>query len=262
MTQASFQTAVNEFAGFGVPGTLYNKGPLVASSNIINSGSAANNVFGRACSFTTPAGVGQNVVNAGNTGGQVYAGIIANPQSVTLFGGTSGPLSPSLTVPNFTTIDVVSEGILVVQLDVAANIGDVAIFNNSTGVLSSRAPGTQLPNGYSNAYATVYEFSLSAPGRAVIWIRPGATVLPLSLEVIPQTTIAWVGTATTFVATVAGVLAGDTVVASFEVPPTSGAGAAEFVSAAVTGANQITFTSGSAGDTGVRVGFRVTRAPL
>lgn len=242
MTQASFQTTVNEFPGFGVAGTLYSKSPLVASSNIIVSGSAANNVFGRACSFTTPAGVGQNVVNAGNTGGQPYAGIIANPAATTLFGGTSGPLSPTLTVPNQTTIDVVSEGIIVVQLDVAANIGDVVIFNNTTGVLSARAPGTQLPNGYSNANATVYMFDISAAGLAVIWVRPGAAILPLVLQVSAPQTITWSGSGATLTHTIAGALTTDIVVATYMTNPTQGG----ILSARVTSANTITFTQSAA----------------
>jgi hypothetical protein len=244
MTQAAFQSVVNEFSGFGVPGTRWNQAPWVSSANTIYSESnSANNIFGYACSYSAPNAPGQNIVNPGNTGGQVYAGIIANPESTTLFGGSSGPLSPTLVIPNNTVISVVSEGFVVVKLNNAANIGDVVIFENATGALYSQAPETALPSGYSNANATVAEFSLAAAGLAVIWINPGAPKLQTALTIVPETEITWSGGGATLIITVAGVEVGDLVMATINTPSTE---SASLEGAVVTAANTIEFTLSAA----------------
>jgi len=241
MTQAAFQSVVNEFSGFGVPGTRWNQAPWVSSANTIFSESnSANNIFGYACSYSAPNAPGQNIVNPGNTGGQVYAGIIANPESTTLFGGSSGPLSPTLVIPNNTVISVVSEGFVVVYLNNAANIGDVVIFANATGALYSQAPGTALPSGYSNANATVAEFSLAAAGYAVIWINPGAPKLQTALTIVPESTFTWSGGAATLVlntSAVANVLPGDLVLATINNPGTQACA----LEGALAGTAQISF---------------------
>ena len=245
MGQATFQSTVSEFAGFGVPGTLYNQSPYVASANTIYSeANFANNIFGYACSYNpnNPSVAGQNTVNPGNTGSQVFAGIIANPAALTLFGGTSGPLSPSLVIPNYSIIDVVTEGILVVYLNNAANIGDVVIFNNTTGALYSQAPGTQLPSGYSNANATVYEYAITEAGLATIWIRPMAPQLPVELLIIPETTVTWSGGGATLEITATGVEVGDLVNATIQTPSTEAAS----LEGALASSGHITFTLSAA----------------
>lgn len=179
MVQATFQTTVNQYSGFGVPGEFYNQGPFVASTNILVSGeNSANNYFGRACSYAAPIGVGQNIVNVGNTGSQVYAGIISDPKSITLFGG----LDPTLLIPDNTVIPVVSQGILTVFINNGPfNIGDVVAYSTTTGELYAYAPSTaNLPSGQQNALATIYGFAESGEsGYAVIWVNPTAPKIAL-----------------------------------------------------------------------------------
>lgn len=254
MVQASFQTVVNEFSGFGIPGTLWNNAPWVGSANIlVSGGNSANNIFGYACSYASSPAPGQNIVNAGNTGGQVYAGIIANPAAVTLFNG----LTPSLVIPDNTVVDVVQEGFVVVYLNNAANIGDVVIFNNTTGALYSQAPGTALPSGYSNANATVAEFSLAGAGYAVIWVNPKAAQLTTQLLIVPETIITWSGSGATLVHAQSGVLVGDKVIATINHPSTQ---AAALLGAEVTSTGNITFTLAAA-NTGnnATIAFSVVR---
>jgi hypothetical protein len=205
----------------------------------ISEADSWKHIFGYACSYSSSPAPGQNIVNVGNTGSQVYAGIIANPAAVTLFGG----LSPTLVIPDYTVVDVVQEGFMVVYLNNAANIGDVVIFNNTTGALYSQAPGTALPSGYSNANATVAEFSLGEAGYGVIWINPSAAQLTTSLEIVPETIITWSGSGATLVHAQPGVLVGDKVIATINHPSTQ---VAALLGAEVTSSGNITFTLAAA----------------
>jgi hypothetical protein len=90
-----FQTAVNVELGAGLPGTLYDDGPVRAAPYELNSAQASYNVIG-ATAFTVVSGdpgnnAASGVVAAGGTGS--FAGILMNPKVYANYGTTAGPLA-------------------------------------------------------------------------------------------------------------------------------------------------------------------------
>jgi len=181
MAQGQFQSVVNFVNAPGTPGDLAAEAPLVSQSVIVDSDGVTPNTIGFGASYITnviPFGEGQNTVQTGNpTGTAVFAGIMANSKEQASFGGKSGPLSPTLDLADKSQVSVVSEGHMWVYMNTPSNIGDVVVYNNVTGELSCYPPSAVLPIGSSNAYATVYQFSNSAPGLCRIWLNPGVTGL-------------------------------------------------------------------------------------
>jgi hypothetical protein len=165
-----FQSEVFLQQGFGVPGEQYSDGPWRAQSYSIDSTDATNNIIGATmCSITS-----QGVCAAGNTGGTaVFAGLLVDPKDIALFGSGGIPLNPTLTVPNFTQIECATMGSYVVTLPGAAAIGDWVIYDQTTGAISTVAPGTSLPMGSSWGNAVVDYFTVAGAGLAVITMNPG-----------------------------------------------------------------------------------------
>jgi hypothetical protein len=173
------QTSVSAAQGFGIPGEFYTNQPFRVDSYTINSASAAYNVFGRACTV-----VSEGVARVGNPSGTaVFAGYLVCPKEQALYGTSGVPLAPTLTIPNQTVAEVCSMGNIVVTLDAAAAIGNVVIYDNTTGILSTIAPGADLPSGKSPGFAVVTQQTVAGAGLAVITITqtPGIPV-PAALE--------------------------------------------------------------------------------
>lgn len=172
-----FQTTVGNNIGAGVIGELYLEGPLRGQPGVLNSGTPANNVVGRAFtivddatgSFDTPADPQPLEVGAG--GSTVFAGILANPKVYSSLGtAVGGTLASTLTLPNGQIVELVQETAgLWVTLPEAFAIGDLVWYNTTTGILARTAPGTatlaghlRVPNG------VVVRFESAAAGLAVI----------------------------------------------------------------------------------------------
>lgn len=173
MSSAVPQSTVAFLQGFGVPGEIYANQAVRAQSYQLQSALASYNVFGRA--FTK---VSQGVAQAGNPAGTaVFAGILANPKTSALIGDGSNPLNPALVLPNYAQADIMSEGSIIVTLGAAAAIGDVVIYDNTTGVLATIAPGVALPAGKSYAFANVDYYTISAAGLAVITLTPSTAAV-------------------------------------------------------------------------------------
>lgn len=168
-----FQSTVNTYQGGGVPGEMYALGPHRAQSFEINSASAANNVIGTAmCTISS-----QGVCAVGNVGGtRQFAGLLVDPKNIALFGAGGIPLAPTLTVPNFTQVECATVGSYWVTLPTAAAIGDLVVYDNTTGAISTIAPGAALPAGKSFGYATVDYFTVTAAGLGVITLSPTLTI--------------------------------------------------------------------------------------
>lgn len=167
-----FQQTVSAQMAFGVPGELFDSGPKRSRSYILNSALASYNVFGSAFSVTS-----QGIAAAGNVSGTaVYAGILVNPKGSVSFGGSGGPLTPTLQLANNSQAELLTMGSIVVALPAAAAIGDVVIFDNTTGLLSTIAPGASLPTGKSFAFAIVEPYTIPSPSSgtnlAVITLTP------------------------------------------------------------------------------------------
>lgn len=171
-----FQPAVFLQCGAGVPGEMYNTYPHQAASYIINSGSAANNIIGSTvCTITSqsavePGNVGQNIIAAGGTG--IFAGFLVDPKNIALFGTGGAPLAPTLVVPNFTQVECLTMGSIWVTLPAAAAIGDVVIFSQATGQISTITPTTAVPGGSTYANAVVSFFPVAGAGLAVVTVDP------------------------------------------------------------------------------------------
>ena len=148
----------------GVPGEIFDDSPIRSQPFILSSSDAANNVFGRA--FTVVPSVDQEA-QAGGTG--AFAGFLINPKAHASFGTSGGgPLAPTLTLANNITADLLTMGSLFVTLPATANIGDLVVYNTTTGVLETIAPNASVPSGFAYAYAFVDRFNVTAAGIAVI----------------------------------------------------------------------------------------------
>lgn len=171
-----YQSEVFFSTGFGVPGELYDSGPVRAQPFTLDSVLASYNVFGRA--FTV---VSEGIAQAGNpTGTAVFAGILVAPKTQASYGSASGTLAPTLTLANNVEAELLTMGSIVVTLPAAADIGDLVIFDNTTGALETIAPGDALPALKTFANAIVDRFTVTDAGLAVIKLTD-APVAPVSL---------------------------------------------------------------------------------
>lgn len=163
--------------GFGVVGELYLEGPLRGQPGVLNSGTPANNVIGRAftladdgtASFETSADPQPMEMQAGGTG--VFAGILANPKVYSSLGTVAGgTLASTLVLPNAAVAEFVLESAgLIVTLPAAFAIGDWVYFTNATGILTTTAPGAAAPAASTRVPGgRVVYFESAAAGLAVI----------------------------------------------------------------------------------------------
>jgi hypothetical protein len=165
-----FQTTVNILQGFGVPGQRYDMSPMRAVSYILNSSSSSLNIMG-ATAFSLQAGPPDGIAVAGNPSNTEYLGILVNPEMQALFGANNQPLSASLVVNNGVVAALATMGRFWVTLPAACNVGDVVIFDNTTGALSTITPGTSLPGGKTAANASVFYYTPNASGSQLAAIE-------------------------------------------------------------------------------------------
>jgi len=170
-----FQTTVNVFSGAGVVGEFYSDSPRRAESYILDSDDATNNVFGRA--FTK---VSQGVAQVGGTG--VFAGFLINPKASVNYGILGDALAPTLTLANNVQAELCTWGTFFVLLPAAAAIGDVVLYDTTTGELSTISPGDTYPSGTLPTNAVVDYFTVSGAGLAVI---TATDVPPVPLPTTP-----------------------------------------------------------------------------
>lgn len=171
---ASFQSTVFIHQGFGVPGELFQDAPYVIRSWTLNSSGTPNIIGATAYTITS-----EGFVQAGSGGSFGFAGILAFPKSQALFGVNNAPLDPTLQLPDFTQAELVTEGVMIVTLPAAANIGDYVIYDNTTGALATMPPGPTLPVGFSFANAVVSQFTQSTVGTGLAVIQVGFIVTPI-----------------------------------------------------------------------------------
>lgn len=152
---ATFQSSVRINQTTGVVGEIILSGPSRARPAILNSTSAANNVVGRAFRFVNTTS--DSDVTADADLATTFAGILVNPKVYATSGPTTGTLDPTLTLPNETEAELLTMGIIIVDLSQDApanssrNIGADIYYERATGILvgASGSPGaayTQVPN--------------------------------------------------------------------------------------------------------------------
>ncbi len=171
----SFQSTVSVLAGFGVPGEIFQDVPWVVLSYSLQSGSEPNVVGATGYTITS-----DGVAQAGSGGTRGFAGILGIPKSYALYGTGGAPLAATLTLANYTQAEIVSEGMMIVTLPAAANIGDYVLYNDTTGALATMAPGPTCTTGYSFANAVVSQFTQGVSGSAlaVIQLKPVINPVP------------------------------------------------------------------------------------
>lgn len=167
---SGFQQTVALYAGAGVPGEMFSDYPRRAQTFSISSASAAYNIIGATC-FTVSA---EGIAQAGNGSGYLsFAGFLFNPKVYALQGVTGNTLGATMVLPNNVIGEFLTEGNLWVTLPAAANIGDLVIYDNTTGAISTITPTTALPSGKTFANAMVDYFTVpSGGGLAVITVNP------------------------------------------------------------------------------------------
>lgn len=166
---AVFQSTISLVSGQGVQGDLYGDQPVRCLPYILNSEDPTTNIFGNA--FTI---VSQGVVTAGGIG--IFAGFLVNPKNHASFGGSGGPLSPTLVLPNGETAALLTMGLFYAALPATANIGDLVVYDTTTGALATIAPTDTIPVGFAFAFAFVDVFTITAAGLAVINATPTLTI--------------------------------------------------------------------------------------
>ncbi len=144
----AFQSSVNTDFGFGVIGEQFLAGDVRAVPATIVSGSAENNVVGRAFTVSNGGDSSGDAITAAAGGTGVFAGILANPKSYASVGHFAGTLVPTLTVPNYTSGELVnSTPGHIVTLAGAADVGYWVEFVQATGVLNAIAAGATVTAG-------------------------------------------------------------------------------------------------------------------
>jgi len=165
------QLTVNQFAGFGTQGAKFDDSPFRALSYTLNSSLASYNVIGATAYTLTSAGIAQ----AGN-GGSGFVGILCNPEIFPLFGVGGNPLSPSMTLPNYSLAPLCTMGRIYAYVTTQGSEQDLVVFDNTTGALSTIAPNAALPSGKSFAYAKLIVTGMTTPGLCIIEISPTFTI--------------------------------------------------------------------------------------
>lgn len=139
----AFQSVVRQFPADGIVGDFALDGPIRSQSVLLRTTDPTNNVIGRAVTMVAAT---DGVAVAGGTG--VFAGILTNSKIYASLGGATGPLSPTLTLPNELPAQATTTAVGVfVILTTTANIGDQVYFVQATGVLGAVAPGAAAPAG-------------------------------------------------------------------------------------------------------------------
>lgn len=169
------QSAVNFVRALGVPGEILFAGPTRSQAAILNSALASYNIIGATAFGVLTAALDTDpnapiVAKAGNLNTLFFAGILVNPKSYSSNGGSGGPLTPTLTLPNAQNAELLSMGEIVVTLPATCNVGDLVICDNTTGALATVPAGTTDPGGGKSFVpnATVTRYSPSAGGLAAI----------------------------------------------------------------------------------------------
>ena len=160
----AFQNSIAYDIAAGIPGELYhgdNGRAVLVMPWALNSNGTANIVG--ATWYTvlaapileagaTPNGESSAYAQAGGTG--PAAGLLVDPKVYATFGGTGGPLSPTMTLPDQTMAQLALGGSYWVTLPNAANIGDLVTYNIATGALGSVSYGSSFTGAISGTTLT------------------------------------------------------------------------------------------------------------
>jgi len=164
-----FQSTVANQQGFGVPGEMFTNSPHIAQTFTLVSASAAYNIIGATCCTVTS----QGFCEAGSGGGD-FAGFLVNPKVYPLLGTTGNTLAPSLVLPNEGIAELLTMGTIIVTLPANANIGDLVVYDDTTGAIATIAPAAALPVGkkFANAIVKYITANAGTAQLAVVQVNP------------------------------------------------------------------------------------------
>lgn len=149
----AFQSTVNTRFGFGVIGELIHDGPQRATRRTLNSSGTANNI---GAAFTVDATTGIAQVGGALSATRLFGGILSNPKEYVSYGTTGGgPLAATLALPDNAEGDLLEMGTVVVNTTTACNIGDLLVYDNTTGALSTLPPVTTFTASQTTTVLTV-----------------------------------------------------------------------------------------------------------
>ncbi|HEX5461061.1 MAG TPA: hypothetical protein VFX20_13940 [Steroidobacteraceae bacterium] len=143
----TFQTTVtNVLLNLGVPGDIILDEPhRIQPVTLDGTGGSIGNVFTK--DATTGIATQGGAIGSGN---KVFAGIAVLPKQEPHFGsGATDPLSASLILEPNSQVAMMTFGSCVANIPNAFKVGDVVIYNTTTGALASMAPNASLPGGYA-----------------------------------------------------------------------------------------------------------------
>lgn len=149
------QTTVRYDLTFGVPGEAKMDNPgRIVRPGLLNSASAAYNIVG-ATFFTSPVAGG--AVAAGGAIGAANQpwGILCNPKAYAAYGTTSGPLNPTMTLPNNMEAEFMMAGELCISVPGVCSIGDLVTYNTTTGALGTIGPNASFTGVVASNVLTV-----------------------------------------------------------------------------------------------------------
>lgn len=149
----TFQQTVSRAQAFGVVGEIFLGGPWRAQPGIIDSAGGTPNFNRVGRVFTQVAGSDGHCV-VGGTG--TFFGILANPKVYASQGSSSGTLAPSLDLPQYGEGEFVYDttGIIVDLTGLAANVGDQAYYDTTSGVIGTQADGAPSSGAQRVAFAS------------------------------------------------------------------------------------------------------------
>ena len=163
----AFQSNVRQFMTSGVVGEVVLDGAVRSRGVILNSVNEANNVVGRALTYSAANADGVRV-EAGGTG--VFAGILTHSKQYAALGTQAGgALAPTLTIPNNSQVEATyfATGVyveLTCTQNQAINIGDKVAFNQTNGGLIAFPANQNAPAGHTEIVgARVIEQNVVGP---------------------------------------------------------------------------------------------------
>ena len=163
----AFQSNVRQFMTSGVVGEVVLDGAVRSRGVILKSTNEANNVVGRALTYSNANADGVRV-EAGGTG--VFAGILTHSKQYAALGTQAGgALAPTLTIPNNSQVEATyfATGVyveLTCNQNQVISIGDKVAFNQTNGVLIAFPANQNAPAGHTEIVgARVIEQNVVGP---------------------------------------------------------------------------------------------------
>lgn len=157
-----FQSTVNTYNALGIPGDIAFASPMKVQPYNLNSSAQAQTI---GFAFTVVNGGDPDAVNAapnaglarvGGTG--VFAGILLNPKVYASTGVTGNPLGSSLNLPDNSVGQLMTEGFVNVALGNTAKVGDLVLYDTTTGAITSVPPSSSFTGVVATNTLTVSSY--------------------------------------------------------------------------------------------------------